>query len=173
MKKKYVSLALIALLVSGIFGLHGADAAEKTMTIHKPWARATSPVAKAGGAFMILHNDGKEADRLVAVESAVATRAEVHQTKMENGVMLMQHINGIDIAPGKTVTLEPGSYHVMFMGLKQQLTEGTTISLTLVFEKAGRVVITVPVKNPGAGMNMGDHNHDHGHDTMKDMHKNH
>lgn len=175
MKKQHLGLALIAFLAAGILGLHGAHAALKTMTIHKPWARATSPVAKAGGAFMILHNHGRETDHLIGADSAVAARTEVHQTKIENGVMMMKPVDGITIAPDKTVTLKPGSYHIMFMGLKHPLTEGSSFPLTLVFEKAGKITVQVPVKKAGAGMSMGNHsgNHDKDHDSMRNMHKSH
>jgi copper(I)-binding protein len=38
--------------------------------------------------------------------------------KMENGVAKMRPIQGLEIKPGETVELKPGSFHVMFVDLK-------------------------------------------------------
>ena len=159
---KYVSIPLAFASLFFSLMLSAPDARAYDIYVEHPWARATSPVAKAGGAFMVIHNNGQTADRLIAAKSKISTKTEVHRTKMENGIMLMQAIDGIDIPAGGKVTLKPGSYHVMFMGLKQPLTEGMTFPLTLTFQKGGDINLTVTVEAAGAGMNMKD-GHNHGH----------
>lgn len=172
-RRRLISMigAMIGLL-STIFFLSGAaGAGPETINIDKPWARATSPAAKAGGAFMMIHNHGREPDRLIGAHSTIAVRTGIHQTKMENGVMMMQPVDAIAIAPDEIITLKPGGYHIMFMGLKHPLTEGSSFPLTLVFEKAGKVTVSVPIKAAGAGMNMnGDNNQDR--HEMPQMHMN-
>jgi periplasmic copper chaperone A len=67
-----------------------------------------------------------------------------------NGVMQMRELaNGLPIPSGGSVALKPGSYHVMLIGLKKPLAPGETISLTLTFEKAGNISVTVPVQAMG------------------------
>ena len=70
---------------------------------------------------------------------------------MENGVAKMRPVEGgLEIKPGETVQLKPGSFHVMLMGLKQPLDKGQKIKGTLQFEKAGKVEIEYTVEALGA-----------------------
>ena len=121
-----------------------AAGAHAQVTVTDPWVRATVPAAKASGAFMLLQS--AQDARLVEVRSPVAAMVELHQMSMENGMMKMGAVDGIDLPAGKPVALASGGYHVMLMGLKQQMKEGDTVPLTLVVQKKGKKVETVEVK---------------------------
>ncbi len=127
------------------------------LTVVQPWARATASLAKTGAAFLTIKNNGAQADRLIAVKSAVAKKTGLHQSLMEGGLMKMRPAGAIEVPAGGMVMLKPGSYHVMFMGLKAPLKKGTSIALTLVFEKAGEIEVMAQVMKIGAmgAMNMG------------------
>ncbi|MBP7670488.1 MAG: DUF1775 domain-containing protein [Ferrovibrio sp.] len=130
--------------------------------IEQPFARATP--AKMGGAFMTLVNGGNAADRLVKAASPVAEAVELHTHVKDGDTMRMRPVDGIDIAAQGRTMLEPGSFHVMLIGLKQPLKEGASFPLTLTFEKAGPVTLQVPVLKAGAspsGMSMGGGEHKH------------
>jgi len=121
------------------------------LTINHPWSRATPPTAKVGAGYLEIVNAGQAPDRLVAVESAVAGRIELHSMTLVDGVMQMRPLaDGIAIPAGATVTLEPGGLHVMFMALAAPLVEGQRIAATLVFEAAGRVAVEFAVEALGA-----------------------
>lgn len=129
------------------------------ITIDHPIAFETAPGARAGGGFMTITNAGTESDRLIAAR-AEYPRVELHTTREEDGVSKMIHLDAIEIPAGESVTFEPGSYHVMFMGLGEDRFEpGESIPATLVFEKAGEVVISFTVETRGdtAGMNHSGH----------------
>jgi copper(I)-binding protein len=89
-------------------------------------------------------------DRLVGASTPVAAMAEVHETVNDNGVMRMRPVALLPLQPGKAVVLKPGGYHIMLMGLKQQLKDGDTFPVTLSFEKNGSVTATVHVGKAGA-----------------------
>lgn len=111
--------------------------------------------AKAAGGFMGIVNNGTEADRLIGVESEIAAKSEVHESRVgADGVGTMVHIEAIDLPAGGTVNLEHGGYHIMFMGLNGALTEGETHKATLIFEKAGRVEIEFQIDPPMGQGNM-------------------
>jgi copper(I)-binding protein len=57
---------------------------------------------------------------------------------------------GLEIKPGQTVELKPGSYHLMFMQLKAPLEPGKSVKGTLVFEKAGTIEVEYTVEAIGA-----------------------
>ncbi|HTN65183.1 MAG TPA: copper chaperone PCu(A)C [Burkholderiaceae bacterium] len=118
-----------------------------TLHVDHPYARATVPGQPSGAAYMTLENRGKDGDRLLAAASPVAQKTEIHTMSMDGNVMKMRQVAGIDLAPASKVVMKPGDgYHIMLLGLKQQLKAGDTLPLTLTFEKAGKLEVSVPVQ---------------------------
>ncbi len=107
-------------------------AAQAQVSVNGAWVRATVPQQKATGAFMQL-NAAKDT-RLVSASSPLTPVVEVHEMALQNDVMIMRQVPAVELPAGKTVELRPGGYHVMLMDLKQQVKEGDTVPLTLVFE---------------------------------------
>src|SRR5438132_489043 len=119
--------------------------------IGNPWTRATPKGATVAGAYMTINNKGSAPDRLLGGSTPLAGRFEIHRMVMEQGVAKMRPIEGgLEIKPGETVELKPGSFHVMLMGLKQPLQKGEKVKGTLEFEKAGKVDIEYAVEALGA-----------------------
>lgn len=116
--------------------LCAAPAHAQEVTVKDAWIRGTVQGQTATGAFMEL--TGKSAARLVSAASPVAKTVEVHNMKMENGVMRMFPVDGVDIPAGKTVRLASGGYHVMLMDLQKPLNAGDKVPLKLTFELANR-----------------------------------
>jgi copper(I)-binding protein len=121
-----------------------------TLQIGNPWTRATPKGSTVAGGYMKITNKGSAPDRLVGGSAAVAGRFEVHSMVMEQGVAKMRPVSGgLEIKPGETVDLKPGSMHVMLMGLKQPLEKGQKVKGMLEFEKAGKVEIEYAVEALG------------------------
>lgn len=116
-------------------------AAAQTVTVNDAWIRGTVQAQKATGAFMTLTS--KAPARLVSAASPAAGVVEIHNMKMENGVMRMFPVAGVDVPAGKSVKLAPGGYHVMMMDLRKPLAAGEKVPLTLTFELADRKRETV------------------------------
>lgn len=157
-------LATIAIsLVISLGSAHAGD-----IQIEHQYARAASPIAKSGAAFMHIMNNGTENDRLIAVHTDVAMMPELHTHIMEDGIAKMREVEGgIVILAGEATILERGGLHIMMMGLTRPLIHGDVITLTLIFEHAGEITLEVPVDNERQG-NM-EMNMDHstmGHSTM-------
>ena len=141
---KPVSIVIAACVALGL----SAPLLAQTVDVSGAWARATVPGQKATGAFMRLTS--KDGARLVAISTPAAGVAEVHEMKLEEGVMRMHAVpGGLELPPGKTVELKPGGYHLMLMDLKQPLQRESTIALTLVFQDAkgheSRTELKLPV----------------------------
>jgi copper(I)-binding protein len=118
--------------------------------IGHPWARATPRGASVAAGYIKLSNTGSTPDRLVGGTSEAAGRVEIHEMTMTDGVMQMRPLkDGIELKPGQTVELKSGSFHLMMVGLKQQLQQGQRIKGTLIFEKAGPVDIEYQVEGIG------------------------
>lgn len=152
-----ISVALFMLV--GLVGLtaSGAVGQDDATPEASPMASMHDEMGGTGAAFMTIVNASTEADRLVSAKSDVAKTVEIHEMKMGEGdVMVMSPLaDGLEIPAGGTVTLEPGGYHVMFIGLTKDLTMGMTYELTLTFEKAGELTLTVPVLGSAPGTSEG------------------
>ena len=121
----------------------------KNLVVDRPYAHATPPGAMAGGAYLTIENKGAAPDKLVAVASPVAKVVEIHEMAMEGGVMKMRAVAGIEVKPGAKAELKPGGYHIMLMGLAQPLKAGEKFPLTLQFEKAGKLEVSVAIEAMG------------------------
>lgn len=126
------------------------SAAADGLRIEKPWARASVGTARTTAAYLTIHNAGRNDDVLIGVETPVAGTAEVHKIETKNGVVSMGPAGPVAMPAGASVRLAPGGLHAMLMSLKRPLKEGSAFSLTLVFEKAGRIEVSVPVQGIGA-----------------------
>lgn len=149
--RRFVTAALLALITAPVM----AD-----ITVKDPWVRATVPQQKATGAFMQI--TAPKAARLVEASSPVAGVTEIHEMTMDNDIMRMRAVPGIDLPAGKAVELKPGGYHVMLMDLKAPITEGQDVPVTLVIEGADKkretMVIKATARALGASGAM-DHKH--------------
>ena len=133
------AIALLALSASSVSVVSAAD-----LDIKSPWVRGTVAGQKATGAFMELTSASGVA--IVGASSPVANVTEIHEMKMDGGVMKMRAIPRLDVAAGKPVSLAPGGYHVMLMDLKQQLKKGDVVPLTLQIENKDKKVETIEIK---------------------------
>ncbi|MEL6913662.1 MAG: copper chaperone PCu(A)C [Pseudomonadota bacterium] len=125
--------------------------------IHDAYARAATPNARAGAAFMVIMNPTDTDDRLIAVRSDVSARVELHtHVARDDGMMMMREVEGGFVIPaGESHTLARGGDHVMFMGLRESFDQGKEIAVTLVFENAGEIDVVIPVdlaRRDGHGM---------------------
>ena len=141
-----VTLAACLALVSPFTAAaHARDYKLGSLTISHPYARTTVRGQQMGGAYLTLTNAGA-ADRLLSVSTDAAQSAMLHSMSMEGDVMRMREVAAVDLPAGRTVALEPGGLHIMFMGLKAPLMEGARFPLKLRFEKAGDITVEVQVE---------------------------
>lgn len=118
------------------------------LTIESPYARSTPPGSPVAGGFMTITNNGEKTDRLIAGSSSFSDTVEVHEMVMVDGVMKMSQVEGgVEIPAGETVELKPGSYHMMFIGLQEQLKPDERRAGLVKFENSGDVEIEYVVKD--------------------------
>lgn len=129
----------------------------------QPWARATAPQQKVGGAYVTLTSPA--GDRLLGASSPVAAKVELHEMRMDGNVMRMRELaDGLPLPAGQAVALAPGGHHFMLMDLKQPLVAGQAIPLQLRFQNAPPLDVQVTVAPVGAGgpPGRGGHGPNHG-----------
>jgi periplasmic copper chaperone A len=152
-------VVLLALMGSPV---HAQEVKAGDLVITQAWSRATPGGAKIAGGYLTIENKGSAPDRLISGSGDFAGKVEIHEMAMNNGVMTMRALDkGLAIEPGKTVKLAPGGYHLMLMDLKAPLKQGDKVPLTLEFEKAGKVTLSLDVQGVGAPAPAGQMKHDH------------
>lgn len=142
-------------------GEHKADVHKLgSLKIKAAWTRATVKTAKVAGGYVTIKNTGAHADRLVGGATEISNSLQIHEMKLVDDIMRMRPLEaGVEILPGEEVVLKPGAQHLMFMGLQEQLQEGNTVNVTLVFEKAGEITIPFAVNSLAAKSAHEGHNH--------------
>ncbi|QOZ76828.1 copper chaperone PCu(A)C [Bradyrhizobium sp. CCBAU 53351] len=164
---KNVLLAAFALAVCAAPAL-ADDIKAGDLVISQAWSRATPGGAKVAGGYLVIENKGTVPDRLVGASADIAGKTEIHEMAMDNGVMKMRPLDkGLAVDPGKTVKLAPGGNHLMLQELKGPFKQGDKVPVTLQFEKAGKVAVSLDVQGVGAQA-PGDAGHS-GHMDVKKM----
>jgi copper(I)-binding protein len=142
-----------AALVASLFAVpaRAEDVKAGDLVISQAWSRATPNGAKIAGGYLTIENKGTAPDKLIGGSGDIAGKVEVHEMSVNNGVMTMRPLDkGLAIEPGKTVKLAPGGYHLMMFDLKGPLKQGEKVPVTLEFEKAGKVNVSLDVQGVGA-----------------------
>ena len=141
---KHLLATVVAMGLPAFAAAH--DYSAGMLKIIHPMTFETAPTARAGSGYMMIDNTGETDDALIAVR-ADFPRVMLHLSEEQDGIARMRHVQRIVIPAGETVALEPGGYHIMFMGLDGDPFEaGELFPATLVFEKAGEVDIEFKVE---------------------------
>jgi periplasmic copper chaperone A len=151
--KSSTRMMACAALLAGLFVASARTEEIKAgdLVITQAWSRATPGGATIAGGYLTIENKGAAPDRLIGGSADVSDKVQVHEMSMNNGVMTMRQLDkGLAIEPGKTVKLAPGGYHLMMLDLKSPLKQGDKVPVTLEFEKAGKVKLSLDVQGIGA-----------------------
>ncbi len=119
--------------------------------ISDAWGRPSPKVATAGAFYMKIRNTGSEDDALIGGESPACGTVELHESfKTPEGAMGMRPVEGgkIVIPAGETVELKMGGLHIMCIDKKVDFKPGTTVQLTLHFEKSGDIPVELEIRQP-------------------------
>ncbi|MFK5971089.1 MAG: copper chaperone PCu(A)C [Candidatus Marithrix sp.] len=118
----------------------------ESVQITGQWIREAPPNAQVLAAFMLIDNQSSESRTIIAATSSDFETIEIHQTIEHDGMMHMQKQEQLVIKPKQQVILKPGSYHMMLMQPKRQLTTGDEVDLIIKFANEEELAIKVPVR---------------------------
>ncbi|TPI64299.1 copper chaperone PCu(A)C [Mesorhizobium sp. B3-1-3] len=146
-----IAVFTLALIFATTHSLWAHEFKAGDIEIVHPWSRATPEGAAVAAGYFTLKNHGSTADRLVSATGDIAGMTQVHEMAVDaQGVMTMKQLaDGLEIPAGGEVTLKPGSFHIMFMDLKQPVKQGQPFKGTLTFEKVGTVEVEYAVDAMG------------------------
>lgn len=140
--------------IRAVGAIQGQDSAISTpnpMSGHGAATPAASGMHSNGmnsAAYMVIENKGTKGDRLLRVEGNVADAIEIHMTDVQNDIMTMRPVESVEIPAGGQVSFEPGGLHIMLINLREPLTAGNRVKLTLVFESSDPIAVEAEVRAP-------------------------
>ncbi|GAA0527750.1 hypothetical protein FHS83_002221 [Rhizomicrobium palustre] len=115
-----------------------------TISAGDGWFRALPGDLPAAG-YVVLRNSGKTAVALTGAQSSACPTLMLHMTHQMDGMMHMMEVPKVEIAPGATLNLAPGGYHLMCM--KPTLKPGTTVPVNLTFSDGTSLAVNFAVRN--------------------------
>jgi len=136
----------LAVSVGILFALTACAGATDPITVQEAWVRASPAMAQAAAAYMIIENHTSADDQLLSAASDVAATVELHESAESGGLMTMTPVSAIPVPANGQAELAPGGLHIMLIGLTRELVVGAEVTLTLNFEKAGLITVTVPIR---------------------------
>jgi len=146
-KMKRWTLILMVVMLFLLFACgSGADSGIK---VEGAWGRVSPMNAENGAFYMQLVNESSEDDALLSATADLCGTVELHESYMdEGGMMVMRPVEGgnIPVPAGQTIELKVGGLHVMCLGIDNPFEVGQTVSMTLVFEKAGERNVDVEIR---------------------------
>ncbi len=145
MKQMVVFMLAAAFLLS-------ACGAKEGIEVREVWARASTQGMNSA-VYFVIQNHNTDADELIGASSDVADAVEVHESKMEGDVMTMRRVESIALIPSQKVEFKPGGFHIMLIGLKQDLKAGDEIEITLQFNSSPNITVKASVREAD-GMDM-------------------
>jgi periplasmic copper chaperone A len=153
-KLRLSTYLVVSMLLVGALNSRPAQSQEVKagdLVISQPWSRAAPRGAETASSYLTIENKGATADRLVGASSDVAEKIQIEQISMVGGGMQVKPVDGgLGISPGEKLVLAPGANRLGLLKLKSPLKKGTKVSMTLEFEKAGRVAVSFDVLGPAA-----------------------
>ena len=133
------------------------------LELQDAWVRALPPVQKVTAAYLTVTNSGTAAIELVSGSSPIASKVEIHTSRMVEGYMRMEQLPGLKLAPGETVTLEPGGTHLMMLGLNRMPTPGEVVEICLSSTQQEQFCIDATTRKSASDSDNDQDDHAHHH----------
>lgn len=149
----------IAALVAALLSLAVVAEQDTALEFENAWVRALPPFQPNTAAYLTLVNRGDVAVAIVGASSNVAEKVELHTTRKVDGLMRMEQLQALAVAPGERVELAPGGTHLMLLGLAYRPVPGDEIRLCLQLVSGDEVCTVADVRMSGDLPGTTDHHH--------------
>ena len=118
----------------------------KGLVLSDFWIKKVVANNNVTSGYIKIENKSEKNERLISVESDFSKITELHDMKIKNDIMIMKHLEeGVLIKSKSQLNLMPGSSHIMFIDLTKSLKKIKNQKVKFNFEKAGSIVINMPI----------------------------
>jgi copper(I)-binding protein len=115
------------------------------------WTYEVAKMAHAVDVYLTIDNQGDAPDRLIAASVDFAAGVQIQAPVLEGGVLKTATVQAVEIAPGQTLTFQPGGVHLVLQSVQRTFEHGQHFELALTFEKAGEVEVEVEIEETPGG----------------------
>ncbi|MCW5578923.1 MAG: copper chaperone PCu(A)C [Dokdonella sp.] len=133
-----------------LLAVAGAAHAEGRLAVHDAWVRAIPPGASMTAGYATLSNDGDSPVTVLTAQSDTFRNVGLHETILTQDIAKMREVHRLVVAPGATVKLEPGGYHLMLMSPRRNIAVGDKVGITFLLQDGQRVDTSFDVTDPSA-----------------------
>jgi copper(I)-binding protein len=151
----------MATLAAILLSLAAAAEQNTDLEFESAWVRALPPFQPNTAAYLTLVNRGDVAIAIVGASSNVADKVELHTTRKIDGLMRMEPLQALAVAPGERVELAPGGTHLMLLGLAYMPAPGDDVKLCLQLVSGDEACTVAEVRMSGDVPDTKDHQHHH------------
>lgn len=158
--KRLLAATVLAATATYAFAHHDGERFKVgDLMVSHAYMYENAATAHATKVYLTIENVGADADRLVGASVDFATKVVFEGQAIDaDGTLAVTEVTAVSIAPGQTLTLQPGAIWIELEGVKETFEHGEHFDMTLTFEKAGTVEIEVEIEELPDG---DDHDHDH------------
>jgi periplasmic copper chaperone A len=160
MKARLLGLTLAAGLASSAAAHHAGEVVSASdLQVSHAWTFEVAAMAHAVDVYLTIDNEGDAPDRLIAASVDFAAEVEIQAPVVEDGVLKTATVQAVEIAPGQTLTFQPGGVHLVLQSVQRTFEHGQHFDLLLTFERAGAIEVEVEIEEPGH-----EDDHEEGHE---------
>ena len=141
-------LTFVTVLTCTLLTFNATAAGHMGVMVMDAQARAMPPGSKNSAAYFTLMNHKQESISLVSAKSDVSKVTEFHNHLMIDGAMSMRKVPSVDVAAGERVSFQPGGFHVMLIGLTQNLKPGEQVTIQLNLASGESMMVKADIVMP-------------------------
>lgn len=127
------------------------------VSVIEPVIKLPAVPGNPGVLYFTIQQTAGKTNTLVAVHVDGAQRAEMHQTKTENGVSSMEPVASVPFSEAEPAEFKAGGYHVMLFNLASTVKPGKEVEVTFTLANGDKVSTFAKVEEVGAMEGMMDH----------------
>jgi copper(I)-binding protein len=134
----------LVVVAAGLFSLPAMAEKNPGLKFENVWVRAMPPFHPNSAGYFTLTNNRDTAIAIVSASTNVSEETELHTTRKIDGLMRMEQLDGLAVAPGERVELVPGGTHLMLFELAYRLVPGDDVVLCLLL--ASEEIVCTPAE---------------------------
>ena len=145
MKKNVFRLSVFAVVLLLIAACKPAEVPTEPV-FENAWIRAAPPGMKMTAGFGTIRNVTEQAIDIESFSSPSLGNISLHRTESIGGVSRMKEMGVFSLAPGSSLVMEPGGYHLMIMMPGIRVIQGKPVTLEVHTSDGQTFSYEVPVE---------------------------
>ena len=132
---------------SFLFFFHPIKSGENNLVFHGAYSFESFSGQKTGAFYVSIFNNTNKDFIINSLSSEIAKNVEIHEMLFENEIMRMKKVDKLLIKANEQKYFQPGGMHIMLMGLKKELIDGSHFFINFLINNVTEKRVKVMVLN--------------------------